>query len=586
MSDHLINVSMDAPAEPGSTIPIARVGEDYKDRRYGTFSILDGDATEWNENIAHLPGQRIPVDIDHAADRPQPYRSTLAAAWVDKVYPPDENGLICGRVAEWTPEGKKLVADGAVKFTSAVFGPHTNEKGETHPNTLSGISLTNKPFITSLPCIQLASEDRVQAAIDADPTLKALEAALDQGIDIAAALAPADVPAAGPPVDASDALAIAMSTQATTPALPVTEPDIVTGNLGSGEISTVARIQAGGAQLEQAMAIAQQVSPTVQLDVDQAERDKAHAAGHSLPDKSYPITVHALDESPRELMADPDALNAVIRTLSAATGTDYKDALTAFANVSDSRTVRGAIKRLRGGVNLLDAVEGGLKQLDTARGEQVTMLDLQEQLAADVGPGGQVLLDRGFDVAAYRHDAVAQERDYRRARELSGYYASSPRETFDTDNMLYLDASCSLIQSLERPHKTAQAMQTVAGTPPAPDTGLRLLDQTTPAPRFIDLPLPQMAEATKLWEREGRRVTLDACAAAVTRQLSIGDSPAVPDQPVTADKLPGVRGDERGDRQELLDKLVAYKKVNPHAGYLEALDAVTGVTVGRGIGQT
>jgi hypothetical protein len=48
---------------------------------------------------------------------------------------------------------------------------------------------------------------------------------------------------------------------------------------------------------------------------------------------------------------------------------------------------------------------------------------------------------------------------------------------------------------------------------------------------------------------------------------SPADSPAVPDQRVTADLLPGVHGNEFGDREQLHERILALKAADPTLGY-------------------
>ena len=85
----------------------------------------------------------------------------------------------------------------------------------------------------------------------------------------------------------------------------------------------------------------------------------------------------------------------------------------------------------------LEAVENGLRQLDQQTAEQSRMLDAETQIMADQTAGGQVRLASGFDVVGYRHDPIAQERDWERAKQLDGHYARLSRARFDEDNRLY-----------------------------------------------------------------------------------------------------------------------------------------------------
>jgi hypothetical protein len=61
---------------------------------------------------------------------------------------------------------------------------------------------------------------------------------------------------------------------------------------------------------------------------------------------------------------------------------------------------------------------------------------------------------------------------------------------------------------------------------------------------------------------------------------SPADSAAVPDQRVNADLLPGVHGNEFGDRQKLHERILELKAEHPEIGYGEALEKITGGAYG------
>lgn len=170
-------VLLDAPTETGARIPVARLG-DYHDTRYGEFSITENDVKEWQDNLAHLPGQKALVDEDHLANKPSPHRRTESDGWISSVELGEDGKQVWGNV-EWTPRGKAAVEEGRYLFTSPTFGPWKDDSGTQYENVLSGVSLTNRPFLTSMPQIMLASDEAIQRSLELDPATALLSLALD-----------------------------------------------------------------------------------------------------------------------------------------------------------------------------------------------------------------------------------------------------------------------------------------------------------------------------------------------------------------------------------------------------------------------
>jgi len=185
-----------------------------------------------------------------------------------------------------------------------------------------------------------------------------------------------------------------------------------------------------------------------------------------------------------------------------------------------------------------------------------------------------------FDIARYKHDPEAQERDWRRARELDHRYAD--RSVFDAENELYYEGGASLVKTLERPVVAAEAQERVRAVAKqldeaidvshSPATRLRLLDSAilgtaaheptdapergavrmldgSPAPGFVDLSGPQMERALEVWEESGRRFSLDQAAASVTRGDSI---------PNAIDQTGQLSGTQLGPRGELDARIKAH----------------------------
>lgn len=203
-------ILLDAPDTPTSRIQIAKLGENFEHGKYGKFAITRDDVQTWQRNLALLPGGRAPIDEDHAADRLP--RRTEASGWITGITLDGDTPMAD---VEWTDKGTDAITSKRYLFISPTYGKFRDEHGDVHDNTLIGAALTNRPFL-SLPTLTLASDERVSAALDADPAGRFYTRALD------------------------------------------------------GDHGELARA-------------------LVLLDVDQAERDKAKAEHHSLPDGSYPI---------------------------------------------------------------------------------------------------------------------------------------------------------------------------------------------------------------------------------------------------------------------------------------------------------
>jgi len=161
------HVLLDAPESPNARLQIATLGE-FVDGRYGEFSITREDVECWQQNLEKLPGGRALIDLDHKADRSP--RSTEAAGWITSIGFEGETP-VAG--VEWTPVGSQAIRDKRYLFFSPTYGEFKDEHGTIHENTLVGGALTNKPFLTGMPTLTLASEERLdslQGEPPAEPT--------------------------------------------------------------------------------------------------------------------------------------------------------------------------------------------------------------------------------------------------------------------------------------------------------------------------------------------------------------------------------------------------------------------------------
>lgn len=283
---------------------------------------------------------------------------------------------------------------------------------------------------------------------------------------------------------------------------------------------------------------------------------------------------YSLDTPPRVLMADHTAVNHLVLSLSAATGRGFSETLDELTKLGGAATLRGAVGRMQDGQRALDAVETSLRDLAARSTESLRMLDVETQIAADA-PAGEVPLAQDFDRSAYKHDPAAQERDWYRARQLSGFYARSPREVFDEANMNYLDAGCSLVKSLERPARVETARRALtAAQHPGGAPVVRTLDSPAPVTKFVDLSGEQMLVALEVWGQEDHRITLDQAAARVSG-TAVGDD-VVPTVGIDYG-IPGL-----GDHHEI-DKAIRDHVASHKCDYACGLASVTGVGLPEGL---
>ena len=168
----MFTVLLDAPAEPGKRIQIAKLGT-FRDPRYGEFEITAGDVADWQRNLSKLPGGEALIDFEHRSERKP--RDSKAAGWISAI---DLDGDRVMAATRWTPGGEQAIRSETYRFLSPTFGPALGADNEPLDNALPSVALTNKPVL-GLPALMLASQERVSEAIDEDPALRFQTRALD-----------------------------------------------------------------------------------------------------------------------------------------------------------------------------------------------------------------------------------------------------------------------------------------------------------------------------------------------------------------------------------------------------------------------
>jgi phage I-like protein len=166
------SVLLDAPRQARERIQIAKIGDNFKDKRYGTFAITRDEVEAWKRNLDLLPGKRALIDLDHSADRSP--RKTEAAGWITNI---EFDGDVPVADVEWTSVGKQAIEDGRYLFFSPTYGTHKTEDGVEHENTLIGGALTNRPFL-DMPMLTLASDETLRRALAEDEQRRLLEETL------------------------------------------------------------------------------------------------------------------------------------------------------------------------------------------------------------------------------------------------------------------------------------------------------------------------------------------------------------------------------------------------------------------------
>ena len=491
----------DAPAAGFTRIPVLEKGH-FPNAKYGTIHVDDALFDDMIRNHQKVMGGQVLIDADHQAERTG-NRNTAAMGWGGKL---EKDGNILYLHTKLTPKGEKVIGNEEYRKTSAVYGDHTDQHGVTHKNVLKGVTLTNRPFLADLPAVSLMT-----------PELELQLAQPDAGTDSNA------LPDGTYRIDnvpqLKSAIAFAKNghgdVAAAKPHIARRAKELGRSDLHPwqwGQAAQPAALDAQASNLDQAMAIAL------------AAGGDPRAPAPGAPTRSTPAAVPAtggpytLDSSPQALLQDETALNALAGAVVDSTGAAYHEVVVALSQVADSRTVRDALGRLgqTAGIYVreLAAVETGLRELEARQQQQVRMLEASEQVLADEDEAGRVMLDQGFDRVGYRHDPIAQDRDFERAKQLSSQYASRAR--FDADNMLYLDSGLSLVKSLERPAQRKQVKMALAAQPAASSATVRTLDSAEPV-KFVSLSGEDMLSALSEWEKRGRdKVTLDECAAIVS----------------------------------------------------------------------
>ena len=427
----------DAPAAGSTRMAVLAKGK-YKHARYGDFTVDDQLLDNLIANHDRVMGGKILVDADHQAERAG-QRNTAAMGWGTKL---EKDGDTLYMHWKPTPKGKTVVGNEEYLKTSAVYGDHVDEHGVTHKDVLKGVTLTNRPFLQALPSVCLMDTDlaeKLAQPSDAEP--RELDAAITQADRDKAAAAGHALPDGSYIIEDAAQLHAAAVLAASRHGNWKAAQLLIRKRAGEARVdvsSLPGFADKVPAQLDHPVS---NLDRAMQIALDAAAQLDEPAPGAAPTDGSY-----SLDSSPQALLQDEEALNALAGSVAGSTGAPYHEVVVALSRVADSPTVRGALGRLgqTAGIYVreLEAVETGFRELEAQHSQRVRMLEAETQVAADQDEAGRVLLDSGFDVAGYRGDPVAQERDYLRAKQLSSYYAGAGRARWDEDNGSICRAAC------------------------------------------------------------------------------------------------------------------------------------------------
>lgn len=141
----------DAPADRIELIPTGTIKTADRRRPFR----LDDPAAVIERSLALAPGGMLAIDFDHRTFAGQGKNDSRAAGWIKGMEV--EGGRVMASV-EWTPEGRKALADRAYRFISPVFDNLPDGKIVR----IGGAGLVNNPALPQLR--QLASQEQ-----DMDP---------------------------------------------------------------------------------------------------------------------------------------------------------------------------------------------------------------------------------------------------------------------------------------------------------------------------------------------------------------------------------------------------------------------------------
>jgi hypothetical protein len=171
-------------------IPMAVVGE-WRHPEYGAVKLTQADLDALKANFARGSiGHRPFVRIGHDAPGKGTFGDAEAVGWVESV---EQDGNVLYAVA--TPAGEGIVQkirDGAFRYASMEYNrDYRPKQGRDAPvgAAFSAVSLTNKPFLTNLPEVQLQQLSEGDFTFALDYGAPTEEDAMPEMAEITAALA-------------------------------------------------------------------------------------------------------------------------------------------------------------------------------------------------------------------------------------------------------------------------------------------------------------------------------------------------------------------------------------------------------------
>jgi hypothetical protein len=170
---------LNSPGESSSDLQIAKLG-DFKDPRYGEFSITKDDVETWKKNLSELPGGIALIDEDHSSNKTGGARKTEAHGWINDIYLDDKE--VPRAKVEWTTKGETAIKDKLYRFYSPTYGPYEKEDGTIVSNVFQGGALTNKPKL-NMGTVNLSSADSMIDTLREDnETVISLDALYESGV--------------------------------------------------------------------------------------------------------------------------------------------------------------------------------------------------------------------------------------------------------------------------------------------------------------------------------------------------------------------------------------------------------------------
>jgi phage I-like protein len=147
----MISIRLSETGEVSQDVQLFRTGTFFHEE-YGKFTINTSMLSEMLTNFnSKVRGVDIAIDYKHDSEN-------IAAGWIKEVYLSEDGTQLWAKV-EWTPNGKKVLAEKEFRYLSPefVYQYQDNESLKKFGSVLLGAGLTNRPVIKNMePVVELS----------------------------------------------------------------------------------------------------------------------------------------------------------------------------------------------------------------------------------------------------------------------------------------------------------------------------------------------------------------------------------------------------------------------------------------------